>query len=44
MAGQLPSLCAIRIYFPIITLRYYLLCVIWAALNSNWPALGAMFS
>jgi len=38
------TLYAIKIYFLSLTLSYHLLCIIWAAFNSSWPALRAMFS
>lgn len=41
-AEQMPSFYAIRIYFPSIIPFYNLSCSIWAALNSNQPALMAM--
>ena len=42
IAGQLSTLHAVRIYFPIGNPSYYLLRFIWVALSSNWPALMAL--
>ena len=39
MSGQSPTLHANRVNLLIDNPSYYLLCFIWAAFNSNWPAL-----
>jgi hypothetical protein len=43
-AGQISTHCAIMSTSLSIAPSYNLLCSIWAALNSNWPALMAIFS